>query len=65
MEIKMNEKEVSGKILDTVWKLEKIAIDFHGKKILEKQFTENFQRVLLELVGILIDLHIKKKGVKK
>jgi hypothetical protein len=60
----MNEKEVSGKILDTVWKLEKIAIDFHGKKILEKQFIKSFQDVLLELVGILIDLHIKKREVR-
>jgi len=60
----MNEKEVPGKILDIVWKLEKIAVDFHGKKIIEKQFMERFQDVLLELVGILIDVHIKKREVR-
>lgn len=60
----MNEKEVPGKILDTVWKLEKIAIDFHAKRILKKQFIADFSNVCLELTGILIELHLNKKGVR-
>ncbi|MBA7493843.1 hypothetical protein ES702_04408 [subsurface metagenome] len=53
----MSEREFSGKILDTVWKLEKIAIDFHSKRILRKQFISEFSDVALELTLNLIQLH--------
>jgi len=58
----MDESKFSGKILDTVWKLEKIAIDFHGKKILKKQFIKDFSDICLELTGLMIELHLNKKG---
>jgi len=53
----MNEKKISGEILDIVWKLEKIAIDFHSNRILKKQFIKDFSDVALELTLILIQLH--------
>ena len=61
----MSEKKLSGEILDTVWKLEKIAIDFHSNKILKKQFIKEFSDVALELTLNLIQLHqlkTKKEG---
>ena len=57
----MSESKLSGEILDTVWRLEKIAIDFHAKKILKKQFIADFSSVCLALTGILIELHLNKK----
>ena len=58
------DRNIPGKILDTVWKLEKIAIDFHGKKILWGKFKKDFTVILLELVGILINCEMlnQEKG---
>ena len=45
----MSGTKISGKILDIVWKMEKIAIDFHGNKISGEQFIKLFSNVALEL----------------
>ncbi|MBA7609388.1 hypothetical protein ES703_16579 [subsurface metagenome] len=61
----MSEIELASKILDTIWKLEKIAIDFHSKRIFKKQFMKEFSDVALELTLNMIELHrlpTKKEG---
>jgi len=58
-------RHIPGKILDTVWKLEKLAIDFHDKRIFWAKFKKDFTVILLELVGILINCELinqKKEG---
>jgi len=59
----MDENKFSGEILDTVWKLEKIAIDFHGNRIDRKQFIGEFSDIALELTLLLIKLH--QRGVNQ
>jgi len=61
----MSERKISGKILEIVWKMEKIAVDFHGNRIGVKQFIREFSNVALELTQALISLHFlegKKDG---
>lgn len=56
----MSEEKIAGEILDAIWKAEKLAVDFHGKKITKKQFIEYACDPLLELTGLLINLHLEK-----
>jgi len=60
----MSERKIASRILDIVWKMEKIAVDFYGQRILKKQFIKEFSDVALELTQTLIDLHFleTKKG---
>ncbi|MBA7497105.1 hypothetical protein ES702_07714 [subsurface metagenome] len=53
----MSEAKIASKILDIVWKMEKIAVDFHGKRIFREQFIKEFSNVALELTQALIELH--------
>lgn len=55
------DKVKSGEILDVVWRLEKIAVDFHGKRILKKEFMDSFLNVLLQLVVLLINFKVQDK----
>jgi len=56
----MDEKKLSGEILDAIWKAEKIALDFHGGQISMKQFMKIISGAMLELTGLLINLHLLK-----
>lgn len=57
----MTEKVKSGEILDVVWRLEKVAIDLHGKKISEKNFMEIFTKIMLQLVCLLINFKLQEE----
>lgn len=56
----MSEEKIAGEILEAIWKAEKIAIDFHGKRITKKQFIKCASEPLLELTGLIISLHLEK-----
>jgi len=56
----MKEKDYPGKILDLVWRAEKIAVDFHSGVLTWEEFKPPFLNLLLELTSSLIDFHLLK-----
>ena len=57
----MKEKDFPGEILEMVWRLEKVAVAFHGKKIPYKQFKKDFTFILLKLVALLLNLELLRQ----